>query len=195
MAKALSRLIPNADCRLILVIRHRQAPKYATLMVQGMPLRVLNTKVQIDGRSYSVQAGERMDDFYEAAARFEWVLFIATPLLLIFAAAGGYWMSRRALNPVDESSRPGESHPQALTDPDMNVSAHPALIVQSAHDATAANEQTAVGLSTQSCKPTALLFVDVVSSVCISPSPSLPSTGPDSVMRDKVPICSSDHST
>jgi hypothetical protein len=28
------------------------------------------------------------------------------------------------------SSRPGESHPQALTDPDMNVSAHPALIVQ-----------------------------------------------------------------
>src|SRR5215470_2806956 len=29
----------------------------------------------------------------------------------------------------NESSRPGESHPQALTDPDMNVSAHPALTV------------------------------------------------------------------
>ena len=28
------------------------------------------------------------------------------------------------------SSRPGESHPQALTDPDLNVSAHPALTVQ-----------------------------------------------------------------
>src|SRR5262249_20393575 len=82
-----------------------------------------------------------------------------------------------------------------MTDPDMNVSAHPALIVQSAHDATMANEQTAVGLATPSCKPTALPFADVVSSVCISPSPSLPSTGPDSATLDKVPICSSDHST
>src|SRR5215831_13223600 len=95
----------------------------------------------------------------------------------------------------DESSRPGEFHPQALTDPDLNVSAHPALIVQSAHDATMANEQTAVGLSRQSCKPIALPCADVVSGVCISPSPRRPSPGPDSAMSDKVPICSSDHST
>jgi len=27
------------------------------------------------------------------------------------------------------SSSPGEFHPQALTDPDVNVSAHPALII------------------------------------------------------------------
>src|SRR5215467_15048684 len=52
-----------------------------------------------------------------------------------------------------------------------NVSAHPALIVQPAHDATMANEQTAVGLVKQSCKPIALHFADVVSGVCISPSP------------------------
>jgi hypothetical protein len=51
----------------------------------------------------------------------------------------------------DKSSSPGESHPQALTDPDLNVSAHPALIVQSPHDATSANEQTAVGLVKLSC--------------------------------------------
>jgi len=30
---------------------------------------------------------------------------------------------------VVESSSPGEFHPQALTDPDVNVSAHPALII------------------------------------------------------------------
>jgi len=29
----------------------------------------------------------------------------------------------------EESSSPGEFHPQALTDPDVNVSAHPALII------------------------------------------------------------------
>ena len=31
---------------------------------------------------------------------------------------------------IDKSSSPGESHPQALTEPDVNLSAHPALIVQ-----------------------------------------------------------------
>jgi hypothetical protein len=56
-----------------------------------------------------------------------------------------------ATNGDDESSSPGESHPQALTDPDLNVSAHPALIVQSPHDATSANEQTTVGLVKLSC--------------------------------------------
>src|SRR5215472_13498919 len=33
------------------------------------------------------------------------------------------------LESCHKSSRPGESHPQALTDPDLNVSAHPALTV------------------------------------------------------------------
>ena len=33
--------------------------------------------------------------------------------------------------PNHESSSPGESHPQALTEPDVNLSAHPAPIVQS----------------------------------------------------------------
>ena len=36
----------------------------------------------------------------------------------------------------NESSSPGEFHPQALTDPDVNVSAHPALIIQSLFSAT-----------------------------------------------------------
>ena len=43
------------------------------------------------------------------------------------------------------SSRPGESHPQALTEPDMNVSAHPALTVQPLLDATSASGQRAPG--------------------------------------------------
>jgi hypothetical protein len=34
------------------------------------------------------------------------------------------------LEPKDESSSAGEFHPHALTEPDVNLSAHPALIVQ-----------------------------------------------------------------
>ena len=36
--------------------------------------------------------------------------------------------------PNRESSSPGEFHPEALTEPDVNLSAHPALIVQSQND-------------------------------------------------------------
>jgi len=37
---------------------------------------------------------------------------------------------------VNESSSPGEFHPQALTDPDVTVSRHPALIIQLPSPAT-----------------------------------------------------------
>ena len=35
-----------------------------------------------------------------------------------------------ALTADEKVSRPGESHPQALSEPDVNVSAHPAPIIQ-----------------------------------------------------------------
>ena len=37
---------------------------------------------------------------------------------------------------LEESSSPGEFHPQALTDPDVTVSRHPALIIQLPSPAT-----------------------------------------------------------
>jgi hypothetical protein len=64
----------------------------------------------------------------------------------------------------------------------LNVSAHPALIVQPPLDAAMANEQIAVGLLKLSSKSNALPFADAVLSVCISPSPNTPGIGPDSGM-------------
>lgn len=45
--------------------------------------------------------------------------------------------------PNHESSSPGEFHPQALTEPDGNLSAHPALIVQSQGEFPATTTQKA----------------------------------------------------
>ena len=42
------------------------------------------------------------------------------------------------------SSSPGELHPQALTDPDVNVSAHPAPTVEPLPDAACASAQRAL---------------------------------------------------
>jgi heavy metal sensor kinase len=46
-----------------------------------------------------------MDDFYDAIDRFKWVVLLLSPLVLILASGGGYWLSRRALAPVDQITR------------------------------------------------------------------------------------------
>jgi hypothetical protein len=49
----------------------------------------------------------------------------------------------------NKSSSPGESHPQALTEPDVNLSAHPALIVQPQDEFRFAKAQTSLVLGGQ----------------------------------------------
>jgi heavy metal sensor kinase len=46
-----------------------------------------------------------MVDFYVALYHFELLLYIAIPSLLICAAVGGYWISTRALAPVDQITK------------------------------------------------------------------------------------------
>ncbi len=75
------------------------------LEVSGLPLRILTAIVQVDGRTFRVQIAAPMDDFEEALDYFRWVLVLSSPLLLVMASLGGYWMSRRALRPVDEITR------------------------------------------------------------------------------------------
>jgi heavy metal sensor kinase len=67
-----------------------------------VPLRIWNRKVSVGSESYLIQAAFEMDDFYEALNHFALLLFISIPLLLACAAAGGYWISTRALAPVDQ---------------------------------------------------------------------------------------------
>jgi heavy metal sensor kinase len=53
-------------------------------------------------RQYKVRVVESMRDFNQSFERFDEILLFAAPLLLLFAAAGGYWVSGRALAPVDK---------------------------------------------------------------------------------------------
>jgi len=77
----------------------------STMARAGTPLRMLSATVTVDGKAYRVQVVEPMDDFYEAMERFQWVLILSGPLLLLVASLGGYWISRRALTPVDQMIR------------------------------------------------------------------------------------------
>jgi heavy metal sensor kinase len=67
-----------------------------------MPLRIWTQKISVGGESYLIQSAFEMDDFYEALNHFALLLWISIPLLLVGAAAGGYWISTRALAPVDQ---------------------------------------------------------------------------------------------
>jgi heavy metal sensor kinase len=85
------------------------APSAYNLQISGLPLRVLVTKFSVNGHAYHVQVAAPMNDFYDAMNRFKWVLLLFSPFLLVLASAGGYWMSRRALTPVDEIIRAAQS--------------------------------------------------------------------------------------
>lgn len=80
-----------------------------TLEVRGLPLRALTTSVQVDGSTFRVQIAAPMDDFEEVLESFRWALLLSSPLLLVLASLGGYWMSRRALRPVDEITRAAQN--------------------------------------------------------------------------------------
>ena len=78
-------------------------PKRATeYKGKHVPLRIWTEKVTVGGESYLIQSAFEMDDFYEALHHFALMLFISIPSLLVCAAAAGYWISTRALAPVDQ---------------------------------------------------------------------------------------------
>jgi heavy metal sensor kinase len=70
----------------------------ATYTVNGKPVRILTAPVSAG----IIQIGLPLETFYAMLNAFTWTLIVASPLVLILASAGGYWMSLRALQPVDE---------------------------------------------------------------------------------------------
>jgi len=70
-----------------------------------LPLRVLVREINAGAQTYRIQVAAPMDDFYDAIDRFKWVVLLLSPVLLILASGGGYWLSRRALAPVDQITR------------------------------------------------------------------------------------------
>jgi len=80
-------------------------PRIQDLQVEQHWLRFYSERIVVNGNAYTVQVGALMNEAYEALERFRLILFLATPLLLILASVGGYWLSTRALSPVDEISQ------------------------------------------------------------------------------------------
>lgn len=84
-------------------------PRYETLELKGHRLRVLSANFTVSGNIYTAQLAAPVAEAYNILQRFQWLLLSSIPLVLVVASAGGYWMSRRALAPVDEITRAARS--------------------------------------------------------------------------------------
>jgi heavy metal sensor kinase len=65
------------------------------------PFRFASQRIEVGGRVFTVQAGISTREEMETLERFQRYLLMFAPLLLLAAGGVGYWLSRRALSPVD----------------------------------------------------------------------------------------------
>ena len=84
------------------------APPLTTQVIRGIPLRVLTSTVTIGSNTYLIQVVTDLRRSYQTSDAILRIALWLTPMLLFASAGGGYWLSSRALAPVDriiESSR------------------------------------------------------------------------------------------
>ena len=72
-----------------------------TIRVRHDLIRILTAPVKVG----VAQIGVSIDELEEVKRGFLWLLLLSSPPLLALAGLGGYWLSGRALKPVDEISR------------------------------------------------------------------------------------------
>jgi heavy metal sensor kinase len=75
----------------------------------GAPLRFLSQTIAIDGRPFTVQVAAPLRDLQQGLRDALWVLAAMFLLVLLLASVGGYFMSRRALAPVDRITQAARS--------------------------------------------------------------------------------------
>ncbi len=65
------------------------------------PVRMATQRIYVDGQTLTIEVADPQRKFQGVLNEFYSVLSVAVPIALVIAALGGYWLSRRALTPVD----------------------------------------------------------------------------------------------
>jgi len=79
----------------------RGQSSYITMRSRTVEWRVLSRQVTVEGLTYRLQIAASLNTANALARRFQIILFWTLPLVLGIASLGGYWISHRALAPVD----------------------------------------------------------------------------------------------
>jgi heavy metal sensor kinase len=75
---------------------------FFTTNLDRVQYRIATSIVDAGGQKFLVRAAVSTEPLDQALDRFRLILKLTLPLLVIVASLGGYWLSRRALAPVDE---------------------------------------------------------------------------------------------
>jgi two-component system, OmpR family, heavy metal sensor histidine kinase CusS len=86
-----------------------QKASYENRRVGGRSFRFLSDRVEVYGRRFIVQTAVPEGDILRTLRLFKQYLLIFAGLILLAASAVGYWLSRRALAPVDALTRTARS--------------------------------------------------------------------------------------
>jgi heavy metal sensor kinase len=73
-----------------------------TVRREGKPFRILTDRIEYGSRAYGVLVAGSLDEVDAVMRDFRTLLFLMIPAVLGVACLGGYWLSVRALRPVDE---------------------------------------------------------------------------------------------
>jgi len=87
----------------VIVARAGEAtrPLFRNRRIERRPFRFTLQKIEVNGHVLTATMGIPTDDVAETLSLFRSYLLIFAPVLFVVAAWGGYWLSRRALSPVD----------------------------------------------------------------------------------------------
>lgn len=66
------------------------------------PLRMATQRVYVSGQPLTLEVADPQLKFSGVLNEFDDVLYVSLPIVLIIAGCGGYWLSRKALSPVDQ---------------------------------------------------------------------------------------------
>ncbi|HEY7697686.1 MAG TPA: HAMP domain-containing sensor histidine kinase [Vicinamibacteria bacterium] len=74
----------------------------STMEWEGTPYRVLRKEISILGRAFDVRLASSLQSLAVVRKRLALLLLTAAPLALVLCSAGGFYIARRALKPLDE---------------------------------------------------------------------------------------------
>jgi heavy metal sensor kinase len=69
--------------------------------MRGQPVRLLTATAAVRGQPYVVEVAWPIGELREVMDDFRWAVLLIIPCGIFSAAVGGYWISRRAMAPVD----------------------------------------------------------------------------------------------
>jgi two-component system, OmpR family, heavy metal sensor histidine kinase CusS len=87
---------PSVDC---------SKPVYRQVVYEGQTILVLCHTIQLNGHTMSMHIGGSLDEQVEILHIYRNALLLLMPVLLLVSIAAGYFLSHRALMPVDRMTR------------------------------------------------------------------------------------------